>query len=117
MRCGEWQTHRIWFRRRKAWGSSPFTAPDWEEGRKHAGHRTLNEGPKRGYTITVTAAELDAKVWVASRRSLRSDRGFRRQGSAGDPEEALAAILGDAMQDAIDGAMKAFEKTGDRPAL
>ena len=83
---------------------------------------TLNEGLKRGYTITVTAAELDAKV---QQRLLEAQpeveiKGFRK----GKVPLAIlkkqfgSRILGDAMQDAIDGAMKDhFDKTGDRPAL
>ena len=83
---------------------------------------TLNEGLKRGYTITVTAAELDAKV---TEKLLEAQpevelKGFRK----GKVPMAMlrkqfgTRLLGDAMQDAIDGAMKGhFEKTGDRPAL
>jgi trigger factor len=83
---------------------------------------TLNEGLKRGYTITVTAAELDAKV---QQKLLEAQpeveiKGFRK----GKVPLAIlkkqfgSRILGDAMQDAIDGAMKDhFDKTGDRPAL
>lgn len=84
--------------------------------------QTLNEGLKRGYTITVTAAELDAKV---KEKLLEAQpeielKGFRK----GKVPMALLRkqygprLLGDAMQDAIDGAMKDhFDKTGDRPAL
>ncbi len=83
---------------------------------------TLNEGLKRGYTITVTAAELDAKVTeklVEAQPEIEL-KGFRK----GKVPMAMlrkqfgTRLLGDAMQDAIDGAMKDhFEKTGDRPAL
>ena len=83
---------------------------------------TLNEGLKRGYTITVTAAELDAKVQeklVEAQPEIEM-KGFRK----GKVPLAILKkqfgqrILGDAMQDAIDGAMKDhFDKTGDRPAL
>jgi trigger factor len=83
---------------------------------------TLNEGLKRAYTITVTAAELDAKVQeklVEAQPEIEM-KGFRK----GKVPLAILKkqfgqrILGDAMQDAIDGAMKDhFEKTGDRPAL
>jgi len=84
--------------------------------------QTLNEGLKRGYTITVTAAELDAKV---QEKLLEAQpdieiKGFRK----GKVPLAILKkqfgqrLLGDAMQDAIDGAMKDhFDKTGDRPAL
>ena len=83
---------------------------------------TLNQGLKRGYTITVLAAELEAKV---TEKLLESQpdveiKGFRK----GKVPLAILRkqfgqrLVGDAMQDAIDGAMKAhFEKSGDRPAL
>ena len=83
---------------------------------------TLNQGLKRGYTITVLAAELDAKV---TQKLLEAQpdveiKGFRK----GKVPLAILRkqfgqrLVGDAMQDAIDGAMKAhFEKSGDRPAL
>lgn len=83
---------------------------------------TLNEGLKRAYTITVTAAELDAKV---NEKLLEAQpeveiKGFRK----GKVPMAMLKkqfgqrVLGDAMQEAIDGAMKEhFEKSGDRPAL
>ena len=83
---------------------------------------TLNEGLKRSYTITVPAADLDAKVneKLAEAQPEVEMKGFRK----GKVPMALLKkqfgprILGDAMQDAIDGAMKShFDKTGDRPAL
>ena len=83
---------------------------------------TLNEGLKRSYTITVPAADLDAKVnekLIEAQPEVEM-KGFRK----GKVPMALLKkqfgprILGDAMQDAIDGAMKShFDKTGDRPAL
>jgi trigger factor len=83
---------------------------------------TLKEGLKRGYTITVTAAELDAKVQeklVEAQPDIEI-KGFRK----GKVPLAILKkqfgprILGDAMQEAIDGAMKDhFDKSGDRPAL
>ena len=83
---------------------------------------TLNEGLKRAYTITVTAAELDAKVQeklVEAQPEIEM-KGFRK----GKVPLAILKknfgqrLLGDAMQDAIDGAMKDhFDKSGDRPAL
>ena len=82
---------------------------------------TLNEGLKRGYAITVTAAELDAKV-NAKLEEARPDiemKGFRK-GKV--PMSLLKKqfgprVLGEAMQEAIDGAMgEHFEQTGDRPA-
>ncbi|MEF3047548.1 trigger factor [Pseudotabrizicola sp. L79] len=83
---------------------------------------TLNEGLKRAYTITVTAAELDAKVQekLIEAQPEVELKGFRK----GKVPLAILKkqfgqrILGDAMQDAIDGAMKDhFDKSGDRPAL
>ena len=83
---------------------------------------TLNEGLKRGYQITVTAAELDAKVQekLIEAQPEVEIKGFRK-GKVPLPmlrKQFGPRILGDAMQDAIDGAMKShFESTGDRPAL
>ena len=83
---------------------------------------TLNEGLKRGYTITVTAAELDAKVQekLIEAQPEVEIKGFRK----GKVPLAIlkkqfgTRILGDAMQEAIDAAMKDhFDKSGDRPAL
>jgi trigger factor len=83
---------------------------------------TLNEGLKRGYTITLTAAELDAKVQekLIEAQPEVEIKGFRK----GKVPLAIlkkqfgTRILGDAMQEAIDAAMKGhFDKTGDRPAL
>ncbi len=83
---------------------------------------TLKDGLKRAYTITVTAAELDAEV---QKKLLEAQpeveiKGFRK----GKVPLAILKkqfgqrMIGDAMQDAIDGAMKDhFDKTGDRPAL
>jgi trigger factor len=83
---------------------------------------TLNEGLKRAYTITVTAAELEAKVQeklVEAQPEIEM-KGFRK----GKVPMAILRkqfgprLLGDAMQDAIDGAMKEhFDASGDRPAL
>ena len=83
---------------------------------------TLNEGLKRGYTITVPAAELDAKVdeKLTEARPTIEMKGFRK----GKVPMALlkkqfgARLMGEAMQEAIDGATsKHFEETGDRPAM
>jgi trigger factor len=83
---------------------------------------TLKDGLKRGYTITVAAAELEAKV---TEKLLEAQpdveiKGFRK----GKVPMAILRkqfgqrLMGDAMQEAIDGAMKEhFEATGDRPAL
>ncbi|MBP0481041.1 trigger factor [Sagittula salina] len=83
---------------------------------------TLNEGLKRGYAITVTAAELDEKV-TAKLKEAQPDiemKGFRK----GKVPMALLKkqfgprVMGETMQETIDGAMNEhFEKTGDRPAL
>ena len=83
---------------------------------------TLNEGLKRGYAITVTAAELDAKVnekLVEAQPEIEM-KGFRK----GKVPMALLKkqfgqrMIGEAMQETIDGAMNEhFEKTGDRPAM
>lgn len=83
---------------------------------------TLNEGLKRGYTITVTAAELDAKVQekLVEAQPEVEMKGFRK----GKVPMAMLRkqfgprIMGEAMQDAIDSAMKDhFEACGDRPAM
>jgi trigger factor len=83
---------------------------------------TLNEGLKRAYTITVTAAELDAKVQekLVEAQPEVEMKGFRK----GKVPMAMlrkqfgARLMGDAMQDAIDAAMKShFDASGDRPAL
>ncbi len=83
---------------------------------------TLNEGLKRGYSIKLTAAELDKKV-NEKLQEAQPDvemKGFRK----GKVPLALLKrqfgqrILGEAMQETIDGAMsKHFEDSGDRPAL
>ena len=83
---------------------------------------TLNEGLKRGYSIKLTAAELDKKV-NEKLQEAQPDvemKGFR----IGKVPLALLMrqfwqrILGEAKQETIDGAMsKHFEDSGDRPAL
>ena len=83
---------------------------------------TLNEGLKRAYAITVSAAELDEKV-NAKLDEARKDfqmKGFRK----GKAPKALMkkmfgkSVLGEAMQESIDDAMrKHFEDSGDRPAM
>ncbi|MBC6443193.1 MAG: trigger factor [Rhodobacteraceae bacterium] len=83
---------------------------------------TLNEGLKRGYSLTVTAAELDARVQakLAQARPRAEMKGFRR----GKVPMALLrrqlgpSILGEALQESIDGAVNDhFERSGDSPAL
>ncbi|WP_170572353.1 trigger factor [Ruegeria atlantica] len=83
---------------------------------------TLNEGLKRGYNIVVSAAELDDKVnekLVEAQPEIEM-KGFRK----GKVPMALLKkqfgqrLLGEAMQESIDGAMsKHFEDSGERPAL
>jgi trigger factor len=84
--------------------------------------QTLNEGLKRGYQITVSTAELEAKV---TEKLLEAQpevelKGFRK-GKVPLPmlrKQFGQRMMGEAMQDAIDGAMKEhFDATGDRPAL
>ncbi|WP_273486240.1 trigger factor [Lentibacter algarum] len=83
---------------------------------------TLNEGLKRAYTIKLTAAELDVKV-DEKLKEAQPDiemKGFRK----GKVPMALLKkqygerIMGEAMQESIDGAMQEhFEASGDRPAM
>ena len=81
-----------------------------------------NEGLKRAYTITITAAELDEKVngKLEEARPEVEMKGFRK----GKVPMALlkkqfgSRMLGEVMQEAVDGAMSQhFEDSGDRPAL
>lgn len=83
---------------------------------------TLNEGLKRGYTISVTATELEEKVnekLVEARPEVEM-KGFRK----GKVPMALLKkqfgqrLMGEVMQETVDGAMsKHFEDSGDRPAM
>lgn len=83
---------------------------------------TLNEGLKRGYTITVPAADLNTQVEakLLEAQPEVEIKGFRK----GKVPMAILRkqfgqrLLGDAMQETIDNAMNEhFEKSGDRPAL
>ena len=83
---------------------------------------TLKDGLKRGYEITVSAKELDAKVQekLADAQPNVAMKGFRK----GKVPIALLKkqygrqLLGEAMQEVVDAAMKShFEATGDRPAV
>ena len=83
---------------------------------------TLNDGLRRAYTLTLPAAELDAKIdaKLAEAAPDIEMKGFRK----GKVPMALLKkqfgqrLLGEAMQDAVDGAMKShFDQTGDRPAM
>ena len=85
-------------------------------------NETLNEGLKRGYSIIVSASELDAKVnekLVEAQPEVEM-KGFRK-GKV--PMSLLKKqfgqrLLGEAMQESIDGAMSQhFEDSGERPAL
>ena len=82
---------------------------------------TLNEGLKRGYTIVLPASELEATVngKLIEAQPTVEMKGFRK----GKVPMALLKkqfgqrILGEAMQETIDGAMsKHFSDSGDRPA-
>lgn len=83
---------------------------------------TLNEGLKRGYSITVTATELEDKVTEKLKEAQPNVeiKGFRK----GKVPMALLkkqfgkSVLGEAMQESIDGAMSDhFESSGDKPAM
>ena len=83
---------------------------------------TLNEGLKRAYSITIPAAELDAKVDEKLKEAQPEVemKGFRK----GKVPMALMKkqfgpkVMGEAMQEAVDGAMaKHFEDSGDRPSM
>ena len=83
---------------------------------------TQNEGLKRAYNIVLSAGELDEKVneKLAEAQPEVEMKGFRK----GKVPMALLKkqfgprILGEAMQEAIDGAMSNhFEESGDRPAM
>ena len=83
---------------------------------------TLNEGLRRGYTLVVSAKELDDKVneKLAEAAPEVEMKGFRK----GKVPMALLKkqfgprLLGEAMQESVDGAMnKHFEDSGERPAL
>ncbi|AML52386.1 trigger factor [Falsihalocynthiibacter arcticus] len=82
----------------------------------------LNEGLKRGYTLVIPAADLDAKV-NEKLKEAQPDvemKGFRK----GKVPMALLKkqfgqkVIGEAIQETIDGGLgKHFEDSGDRPAL
>lgn len=83
---------------------------------------TLNEGLKRGYAIKVTAAELAEKVQAKLKEAQPeiAMKGFRK----GHVPMALLKkqfgprLLGEAMQETIDGAVSAhLEESGDRPSM
>ncbi|MDG1010036.1 MAG: trigger factor, partial [Amylibacter sp.] len=83
---------------------------------------TLNEGLKRGFLITLTATELENKVSEKLKEAQPNVeiKGFRK----GKVPMALLkkqfgkSVLGEAMQESIDGAMgEHFESSGDKPAM
>ena len=82
---------------------------------------TLNEGLKRAYSMVLTAQDLDAKVTEKLKEAQPEIeiKGFRK-GKVPLPllkKQFGQRILGEAMQEAVDGAMsKHFEDSGDRPA-
>lgn len=84
--------------------------------------QTLNEGLKRGYSITLPAGELDAKV-TEKLEEARKDfqmKGFRKGKAPAAMMKKMfgKSVLGEAMQESIDRAMREhFEATGDRPAV
>ncbi len=83
---------------------------------------TLNKGLERGYHISISAAELDAKV---TEKLVEAQPGVEMKGfRKGKVPMALmkkqfgAKVLGEALQESVDGAMsKHFEDSGDRPAM
>ncbi|MFV0245232.1 MAG: trigger factor [Qingshengfaniella sp.] len=83
---------------------------------------TKKEGLKRGYSIIVSAAELNEKVneKLAEAQPEIAMKGFRK-GKVPMPllkKQFGQRLLGEAMQESIDGAMsKHFEESGERPAL
>jgi len=82
---------------------------------------TINDGLKRGYQITVTAKELDAKVTEKLKEAQPGIemKGFRK-GKVPLPllkKQYGQRLLGEAMQEEIDGAMSAhLKESGHRPA-
>jgi trigger factor len=83
---------------------------------------TLAEGLKREYQITITGADLDARVndKLAEAQPEVAMKGFRK----GKVPMALLRkqfgprLMGEAMQEAVDGAMQGhLDESGDRPAM
>ena len=102
-----------------------FYYPDGQRSRERKKMKiteTLNEGLKRGYSIVITAKELDKKVDEKLNEAQPNVemKGFRK----GKVPMAMLKkqfgpkVLGEAMQETVDGAMNEhFEKSGDRPAM
>jgi trigger factor len=83
---------------------------------------TLNDGLKRGYEIKITAAELDAKVLEKLKEAQPEVemKGFRKGKvpMAMMKKQFGPKVLGEAMQESVDGAMNThLETSGDRPAM
>ena len=83
---------------------------------------TQNEGLKRGYTMILTAKELDDKV-MDKLKEAQPDiemKGFRK-GKVPLPllkKQFGPRLMGEAMQEAVDGAMQGhLDESGDRPAM
>ena len=83
---------------------------------------TLNEGLKREYQITIPSGDLDARVndKLTEAQPDIEMKGFRK----GKVPMALlkkqfgARLMGEAMQEAVDGAMQGhLDQSGDRPAM
>ncbi|WP_071674845.1 trigger factor [Nioella nitratireducens] len=85
-------------------------------------NETLNDGLKRGYEITITGAELDAKVneKLAEAQPEIEMKGFRK-GKVPMPllkKQFGPRLVGEAMQETVDGAMQShLDESGDRPAM
>ena len=83
---------------------------------------TLNDGLKRGYSIVITATEINETVEEKLREAQPEFemKGFRK-GKVPLPllkKQFGKRLMGEAMQESIDGAMtKHFEESGDRPAM
>ncbi len=82
---------------------------------------TLNEGLKRGYTMLLSAKELEEKV-IEKLKEAQPEvemKGFRK-GKVPLPllkKQFGSRVMGEAMQEAVDGAMSQhFEDSGERPA-
>ena len=83
---------------------------------------TLNEGLKRAYEITITGDDLENRVSekLEEARPEIEMKGFRK----GKVPMALLKkqfgprLMGEAMQEAVDGAMQGhLDDSGDRPAM
>ena len=83
---------------------------------------TLNEGLKRAYSITITAAELEATVTEKLKEAQPEVemKGFRKGKvpMAMMKKQFGQKVMGEAMQESVDNAMgKHFEDSGERPAM